>query len=175
MATCAETPEGGRNGDVRRSLNSGMGAFASQDCIPHQSEWTEWTVHSVYGLSLISYLRLIWVPHQNALAQNIKSASLGTPISVLAGACVVCDVVCMLRDVFPIQIRVSVFFMTRLCANAEIGVPRGRTACLRHHPSTERHSRTPRHHCTPRYSCSFSRHSCLSPVIPAKAGILTRA
>ena len=128
---CADTPGSGRNGDVRRNLNSDMGAFAPQDCIPHQSEWTQWTrwtVYSVYGLSLISYLRLIWVPHQNALAQNIKSASLGTPISVLAGACVVCDVVCMLRDVFPIQIRVSVFFMARLCANAEIGVPRGRTA-----------------------------------------------
>ena len=127
MATCAETSEGGRDGDVRRNLNSGMGAFAPQDCVPHQSEWTEWaqwTVHAVYILSLISYLRLIWVPHQNALAQNIKSASLGTPISVLAGACVVCDVVCMSRDVFPIQIRVSVFFMARLCANAEIGVPR---------------------------------------------------
>ena len=125
MATCAETPEGGRNGDVRRSLNSGMGAFAPQDCIPHQSEWTEWaqwTVHSVYILSLISYLRLIWVPHQNALAQNILSASLGTPISVLAGACVVCDVVCMSRDVFPIQIRVTVFFMTRLCRNGSLGV-----------------------------------------------------
>ena len=154
MATCAETPEGGRNGDVRRSLNSGMGAFASQDCIPHQSEWTEWTVHSVYGLSLISYLRLIWVPHQNALAQNIKSASLGTPISVLAGACVVCDVVCMLRDVFPIQIRVSVFFMARLCANAVIGVPREDLPFL--------------------VIPAFPRHSCLSPVIPAKAGILTR-
>ena len=119
------TPEGGRNGDVRRSPNSDMGAFASQDCVPHQSEWTEWaqwTVHSVYILSLISYLRLIWVPHQNALAQNILSARLGTPIDLLAGACVVCDVVCMSRDVFPIQIRVSVFFMTRLCGNGSLGV-----------------------------------------------------
>ena len=127
-ATCAETPEGGRNGGVRRSLDSGMDAFASQDCIPHQNQWTgwtqwtRWTVYSVYGLSLISYLRLIWVPHQNALAQNIKYASLGTPISVLAGACVVCDVVCMSRDVFPIQIRVTVFFMTRLCRNGSLGV-----------------------------------------------------
>ncbi len=154
---CADTPGSGRNGDVRRNLNSDMGAFAPQDCIPHQSEWTQWTrwtVYSVYGLSLISYLRLIWVPHQNALAQNIKSASLGTPISVLAGACVVCDVVCMLRDVFPIQIRVSVFFMARLCANAEIGVPREDLPFL--------------------VIPAFPRHSCLSPVIPAKAGILTR-
>ena len=64
-----------------------MDVFASQDCIPHQSKWTEWTrwtVHSVYVPSLITYLRLIWVPHQNALTKNIKSASLGTPISVLA-------------------------------------------------------------------------------------------
>ena len=154
---CADTPGSGRNGDVRRNLNSDMGAFAPQDCVPHQSEWTEWaqwTVHSVYILSLISYLRLIWVPHQNALAQNILSASLGTPISVLAGACVVCDVVCMLRDVFPIQIRVSVFFMARLCANAEIGVPREDLPFL--------------------VIPAFPRHSCLSPVIPAKAGILTR-
>ncbi len=119
---CAETPEGGRNGGVYRNLNSGMGAVASQDCIPHQSEWTQWTVHWVYGLSLITYLRLIWVPHQNALAQNILSARLGTPIDLLAGACVVCDVVCMSRDVFPIQIRVTVFFMTRLCRNGSLGV-----------------------------------------------------
>jgi len=134
-----------------------MDVFASQDCIPHQSKWTEWTrwtVHSVYVPSLITYLRLIWVPHQNALAQNILSARLRTPIDLLAGACVVCDVVCMSRDVFPIQIRVSVFFMTRLCANAEIGVPRGRTAFPRHSSSSPRHFHT-------------SRHSCLSPVIPA--------
>ena len=101
---CADTPGSGRNGDVRRNLNSDMGAFAPQDCIPHQSEWTQWTrwtVYSVYGLSLISYLRLIWVPHQNALAQNIKSASLETPISVLAGACVVCGYGNMPRDIFP--------------------------------------------------------------------------
>ena len=118
---------GGGCNDVCRNIDPSMGTFASHECIPHQSEWTQWTqwtVHSVYVPSLITYLRLIWVPYQNALAQNIKSASLGTPISVLAGACVVCDVVCMLRDVFPIQIRVSVFFMARLCANAEIGVPR---------------------------------------------------
>jgi hypothetical protein len=31
----------------------------------------------------------------------------------------------MSRDVFPTQIQVPVFFMIRLCANAEIGVPRG--------------------------------------------------
>jgi hypothetical protein len=30
----------------------------------------------------------------------------------------------MSRDVFPTQIQVPVFFMIRLCANAEIGVPR---------------------------------------------------
>jgi hypothetical protein len=49
----------------------------------------------------------------------------------------------MSRDVFPTQIQVPVFFMTRLCANAEIGVPReelpfsGTTpAPLRHHSGT---------------------------------------
>ena len=71
-----------------------------------------------------NYLMLIRTPHQNALTQTIKSASLGTPISVLAWACMVCDVVYMPRDVFPIQIRMIVFVRTRLCANAEIGVPR---------------------------------------------------
>ena len=38
----------------------------------------------------------------------------------------------MSQDVFPIQIRVAVFSRTRLCANAEIGVPRGRIAFSRH-------------------------------------------
>ena len=47
----------------------------------------------------------------------------------------------MSQDVFPIQIRVAVFSRTRLCANAEIGVPRGRIAFSRH-------------------SCSLPRHSC---------------
>ena len=46
----------------------------------------------------------------------------------MTGACVVCDVVCMSRDITPIQSHVPVFVMTRLCANAEIGVPRGRIA-----------------------------------------------
>ena len=79
---------GGGCNDVCRNIDPSMGTFDSQECIPHQSEWTQWTVHWVYGLSLITYLRLIWVPHQNALAQNIKSASLGTPIDLLArGVC----------------------------------------------------------------------------------------
>ena len=38
----------------------------------------------------------------------------------------------MAEDVLPIQIRVAVFFMTRLCANRSIGVPRGRIAFSRH-------------------------------------------
>jgi hypothetical protein len=38
----------------------------------------------------------------------------------------------MSRDVFTQQIRVMVFVMTRLCANTEIGVPRGRIAFPRH-------------------------------------------
>jgi len=38
----------------------------------------------------------------------------------------------MSRDVFTQQIRVMVFVMIRLCANAEIGVPRGRIAFPRH-------------------------------------------
>ena len=46
----------------------------------------------------------------------------------MTGACVVCDVVCMSRDITPTQSRVPVFVLTRLCANAEIGVPRGRIA-----------------------------------------------
>ena len=50
----------------------------------------------------------------------------------MTGACVVCDVVCMSRDITPTQSRVPVFVLTRLCANAEIGVPRGRIAFSRH-------------------------------------------
>ena len=38
----------------------------------------------------------------------------------------------MSQDVLPIQIQVAVFVMARLCANAEIGVPRGRIAFSRH-------------------------------------------
>jgi len=76
----------------------------------------------------------------------------------------------MSQDVFPIQIRVTVFILTRLCANAEIGVHRGRIASLRHSCSSLRHS------CSSlRHSCSSLRHSCsslpsfllLPPVIPA--------
>ena len=90
----------------------------------------------------------------------------------------------MSQDVFPIQIRVTVFILTRLCANAEIGVHRGRIASLRHSCSSLRHS------CSSlRHSCSSLRHSCSSlpsflllppvipaplSVIPAKAGILIR-
>jgi hypothetical protein len=73
----------------------------------------------------------------------------------------------MSQDIFPIQIQVPVFVMARLCANAEIGVPRGRIACLRDHP------------CLSPSSLPLSvipaslRHPCLSPsslplpVIPA--------
>ncbi len=50
----------------------------------------------------------------------------------------------MSRDVFPHRIRVTVIVMIRVCANAEIGVPRGRIACPRRHPCTHRHLRT---HC----------------------------
>ena len=53
----------------------------------------------------------------------------------------------MSQDVLAIQIRVAVFSRTRLCANAEIGVPRGRIAFLRHRPSPPCHSRTARHSC----------------------------
>ena len=38
----------------------------------------------------------------------------------------------MSQDVFPIQIRATAFILTCLCANAEIGVHRGRIASLRH-------------------------------------------
>ena len=142
---------GGGCNDVCRNIDPSMGTFASQECIPHQSEWTQWTqwtVHSVYVPSLITYLRLIWVPYQNALAQNIKSASLGTPIDLLArGMCGLCFW-SMSQDIFPRRIRVPVFVMTRLCANAEIGVPRGRIAF-------------PRHPCIPVIP-AFPRHPCLS-------------
>ena len=37
----------------------------------------------------------------------------------------VCDVVCMSRDITPTQSRVPVFVLARLCANTEIGVPSG--------------------------------------------------
>ena len=119
---------------------------------------------------------LIRTPHQNALTQTIKSASLGTPISVLAGACVVCDVVYMPRDVFPIQIRMIVFVRTRLCANAEIGVPRGRPAFPCHTCSTL--SAVPALFVIPASPSVIPAPPSVIPaspsVIPAKAGILIR-
>jgi len=38
----------------------------------------------------------------------------------------------MSQGIFPRRIRVTAIVMTRLCANAEIGVPRGRIAFPRH-------------------------------------------
>ena len=72
----------------------------------------------------------------------------------------VCDVVCRSQGVFPRWIRVTVYIMTRLSANAEIGVPRGiRLKCL-----TE---------CRVIVCLSISSH-IPNTVIPAKAGILVR-
>jgi len=51
-----------------------------------------------------NYLRHIGVQHQTALTQNIRPASLGTPIDLLAGACVVYVFGSMSRDVFPRRI-----------------------------------------------------------------------
>jgi len=106
---------------------------------------------------------------------------------------VVCDVVCMSRDITPIQSHVPVFVMTRLCANAEIGVPRGRIAMspalFLYAPSSPHSPLSPhtssflppsvipaslRHPCLPPSSLPPPRHSCLPLVIPAKAGILIR-
>ncbi len=51
----------------------------------------------------------------------------------------------MSRDIIPWRIRVAVFVRTRLCANAEIGVPRGRSECLRRNSCTRSHFHTPCH------------------------------
>ena len=59
----------------------------------------------------------------------------------------------MSRDITPTQSRVPVFVLARLCANTEIGVPRGRIVCLRRYSCTHRHHRTLRCPCTPRHSC----------------------
>ncbi len=82
----------------------------------------------------------------------------------------------MSQDVFPIQIRVAVFSRTRLCANAEIGVPRGKTACLRRNSCTHSHFHTPCHVALvyPQSFPHFPSFLLLPPVIPAKAGIVLR-
>ena len=118
---------GGGCNDVCRNIDPSMGTFASHECIPHQSEWTQWTqwtVHSVYVPSLITYLRLTWVPHQNALAQNIKSASLGTPISALAHKRVMTKTATQIRRGNMTCDRHTTSQTTKAPANAEIGVPR---------------------------------------------------
>jgi hypothetical protein len=38
----------------------------------------------------------------------------------------------MSQGIFPQRVRVTIIAMIRLCANAEIGVPRGRIAFPRH-------------------------------------------
>ena len=38
----------------------------------------------------------------------------------------------MSQGIFPQRVRVTIIAMIRLCANAEIGVPRGRIAFSRH-------------------------------------------
>ena len=75
----------------------------------------------------------------------------------------------MSRDVFPTQIQVPVFFMTRLCANAEIGVPREELPFSGTTPAPLLYALPSSHF----PSFLLPRHSC-SPVIPAKAGILIR-
>ena len=76
----------------------------------------------------------------------------------------------MSRDVFPTQIQVPVFFLIRLYANAEIGVPRGELpppvlpAPLPVLPAPP-----------PVLPAPPPVLPAPPPVIPAKAGILTRA
>ena len=67
----------------------------------------------------------------------------------------------MSQGIFPWRIRVPVFFLTRLCANAEIGVPREEL-----HVSDVAS--------VPAVVSALSVIPPPPPVIPAKAGILTR-
>ena len=67
----------------------------------------------------------------------------------------------MSRDVFPTQIQVPVFFMVRLYANAEIGVPREEL-----HVSGAAS--------VPAVISLLPVIPASPPVIPAKAGILIR-
>jgi len=66
----------------------------------------------------------------------------------------------MSRDVFPTQIQVPVFFMIRLCANAEIGVPREELPCFGTTPVRTSIFTLPVIPASPRHSCSSPRHSC---------------
>jgi len=78
----------------------------------------------------------------------------------------------MSQDMIPWRIRVPVFVMARLCANAEIGVPRGVAFSLwygtDYYPLLSSIVKLPLEECiflliTRDLSCPCSRHSCFSP------------
>ena len=78
----------------------------------------------------------------------------------------------MSQGIFPWRIRVPVFVMARLCANAEIGVPRGVAFSLwygtDYYPLLSSIVKLPLEECiflliTRDLSCPCSRHSCFSP------------